>query len=268
MAAGGGNTLDDGPQLWAQAELCYALILRAKFGGCHEVQKYRVYRNSHLVIETSQEVSDVPYSDYFCVEGLWNVERDKDESKECCILRVESDSVAAVPQNDEMNLAREVKNGESSEVSQEQSNPTNKLVTSSAFDATTHNVGTHSQGNTIDTSSVPLLKELTTKFRSSLKSQSNLSLLLVAIVALIFFMQQFSILVLLARPQHVHMNTPVDLTNRMENGGTTSPSDIAWLEKRIHHLKDEMYMVESRLERMRYEHSLLKKKIKDLEHHK
>ncbi|KAL2993469.1 hypothetical protein AAZX31_10G113600 [Glycine max] len=64
------------------------IYLGAKFGGCHEVQKFRVYRNSHLVIETSQEVSDVPYADYFRVEGLWSVERDKDESKECCTLRV------------------------------------------------------------------------------------------------------------------------------------------------------------------------------------
>ncbi|KAK7286981.1 hypothetical protein RJT34_22369 [Clitoria ternatea] len=282
----------------------------AKFGGCHEFQKYRVYRNSHLVIETSQEVSDVPYADYFRVEGLWSVERDKDESKDCCILQVyvnvafskktifkgkiiqstieecreayatwmdmvflfiitshgtENDSTAAVAQNCKMNLDREAKTGESSERSQEQNNPTRILATSNAFDAT-HNVGTHSEGNFVDTSSVSLFKQFMTRFRSSLKSQSNLALLLVTIFALIFFMQQFCILVLLARPQHIHMNAPVEFMNRMENGMTRSSSDIAWMEKRIHHLKDEMYMVESRLERMRYEHALLKKQLKDLEH--
>ncbi|KAJ7950773.1 GRAM domain family protein, putative isoform 1 [Quillaja saponaria] len=42
----------------------------------------------HLVIETSQEVSDVPYADYFLVEGLWDVQTDKDVLKECCILRI------------------------------------------------------------------------------------------------------------------------------------------------------------------------------------
>ncbi|PHT60272.1 hypothetical protein CQW23_02635 [Capsicum baccatum] len=42
----------------------------AKFSGCHEVQKYRCYRNSHLVIESSQEVSDVPFADYFRVEVM------------------------------------------------------------------------------------------------------------------------------------------------------------------------------------------------------
>ncbi|KAL5138117.1 Protein VASCULAR ASSOCIATED DEATH 1, chloroplastic [Glycine soja] len=331
------------------------IYLGAKFGGCHEVQKFRVYRNRayaadrngivwvlHLVIETSQEVSDVPYADYFRVEGLWSVERDKDESKECCTLRVyvnvafskktiwkgllivfnlyherlckiiqstieecrdayatwinmahemlkqknlekqvkyptfedlwftfheaESGSAVAVAQNGEINLDREVKTRESSEGSPEQSNPTKILATSNAFDAATHNVGSHLQGNFIEPSSVSLFKEFMTKFRSSLRSHSNLSLLLITIVALIFFIQQFSILVLLARPQHIHMNTPVDIMNRMNNEVTRSPSDIAWLEKRIHHLKDEMYMVESRLERMRYEHLLLKKQLKDLEH--
>ncbi|KAH1137860.1 hypothetical protein AAZX31_10G113600 [Glycine max] len=280
------------------------IYLGAKFGGCHEVQKFRVYRNSHLVIETSQEVSDVPYADYFRVEGLWSVERDKDESKECCTLRVyvnvafskktiwkgkiiqstieecrdayatwinmahemlKQKNLEKQAQNGEINLDREVKTRESSEGSPEQSNPTKILATSNAFDAATHNVGSHLQGNFIEPSSVSLFKEFMTKFRSSLRSHSNLSLLLITIVALIFFIQ-FSILVLLARPQHIHMNTPVDIMNRMNNEVTRSPSDIAWLEKRIHHLKDEMYMVESRLERMRYEHLLLKKQLKDLEH--
>ncbi|CAJ1938651.1 unnamed protein product [Sphenostylis stenocarpa] len=281
------------------------IYLGAKFGGCHEVQKFRVYKNSHLVIETSQEVSDVPYADYFRVEGLWNVERDKDESKECCIMRVyvnvafskrtiwkgkivqstidecrdayatwmnmahetlKEKNLEKQGQNGEMNLDREVKTGESSEGSQEQSNL--KLPTSNASDATTtHNVCAHLQGNFTEPLSVPLFKQFMTKFRSSLKSLNNLSLILVTIIALIFFIQQFSILVLLARPQHIHMNTPVDFMNRMNNEMTRNPSDIAWMEKRIHHLKDEMYMVESRLERLHYEHSLLKKQLKDLEQH-
>ena len=283
------------------------VYLGAKLGGCHEVQKFRVYRNSHLVIQTSQEVSDVPYADYFHVEGLWNVERDKDESKECCHLRVylnvefskktiwrgkivqstidecreiyavwidmahellkqknlvkqESGSIAAVVQNGKMIFDREEKTGETSEGSKDQ---TRRQTTFKAIDAI-HSVGTQLQGNFIDTSSVPsLFKEFATKIRSSLKSPSNLSLLLVTIFALILFMQ-FSILVLLARPQHIHVGPPVDF--RMDNGVTRSSSDIAWLEKRVHHLKDEMFMVETRLERMRNEHVLLKKQLKDLQH--
>ncbi|KAJ1439529.1 VASt domain [Sesbania bispinosa] len=286
----------------------YTCVAESKFP-----EQNLVAAMSHLILDTSQEVSDVPYADYFRVEGLWDVERDKDESKECCILRVyvnvafskktiwkgkivqstieecreayatwmnmahellkqknvekqENGSIPAVVQNDKMNCDREAKTGESSERSQEQINPTRRQATSIA-NHDTHIVSTQLQGNFIDASSVPsFFREFMTKFRSSLKSQSNLSLLLVTIFALIFFMQQFSILVLLARPQHIHVNTPVAYMNRMENGMTRSSSDIAWLEKRIHHLKDEMYMVETRLERMRYEHALLKKHLKDLEH--
>ncbi|XP_034905636.1 protein VASCULAR ASSOCIATED DEATH 1, chloroplastic isoform X5 [Populus alba] len=43
----------------------------AKFGSCQEVQKFRVYRNSHLIIETSQEISDVRFGDCFRVEGIF-----------------------------------------------------------------------------------------------------------------------------------------------------------------------------------------------------
>ncbi|KAM1175321.1 hypothetical protein ACFX13_028408 [Malus domestica] len=60
----------------------------AKFGSCQELQKFRVHRNSHLVIETSQEINDVPYGDYFRVEGFWDIERDPDGSKECCNLKI------------------------------------------------------------------------------------------------------------------------------------------------------------------------------------
>ncbi|XP_019450088.1 PREDICTED: protein VASCULAR ASSOCIATED DEATH 1, chloroplastic-like isoform X3 [Lupinus angustifolius] len=288
------------------------LYLGAKFGGCHVVQKYRVYRTSHLVIETVQDVTDVLYSDYFRVEGLWDIERDKDESKECCILRVyvnvaflkktiwkgkivqgtidecreayatwmnmahellkqknleeqESSAIAVVTQNDNINFHREGKTEESSEASIEQINPTTIQTTSNVSDAT-HNVNSSLQGNFIDTTSIPsLFKEFMTKFRLSLKNQSNLSMLLVTIFTLIFFMQQFSILMLLARPQQIHVSTGADYMNKMGSGMTRNPSDIAWMEKRIHHLKDEMYMVETRLERMRYEHALLKNQLKDLD---
>uniref|UniRef100_A0A2P2KW37 Uncharacterized protein MANES_01G274600 n=1 Tax=Rhizophora mucronata TaxID=61149 RepID=A0A2P2KW37_RHIMU len=60
----------------------------AKCGSCQEVQKFRVYKNSHLVIETSQEINDVPYGDHFRVEGLWDVTRDGDNPNEGCILHI------------------------------------------------------------------------------------------------------------------------------------------------------------------------------------
>ncbi|KAG0611474.1 hypothetical protein M758_7G143600 [Ceratodon purpureus] len=42
---------------------------------CHESQRFRVYRNNHLVLETTQQMTDIPYGDYFKVEVRWDVER-------------------------------------------------------------------------------------------------------------------------------------------------------------------------------------------------
>ncbi|XP_074570320.1 protein VASCULAR ASSOCIATED DEATH 1, chloroplastic-like isoform X3 [Curcuma longa] len=61
------------------------VYLGPKFGNCQEIQKFRVYRNSHLVIETSQHVSDVPYGDYFEVEGLWDVVQDTSGENSCTV---------------------------------------------------------------------------------------------------------------------------------------------------------------------------------------
>ncbi|XP_054781442.1 protein VASCULAR ASSOCIATED DEATH 1, chloroplastic-like isoform X2 [Prosopis cineraria] len=288
------------------------LYLGAKFGGCHEVQTLRIYKNSHVVLETSQEVSGVPYADYFRVEGWWDVQKDNNESKECCVLRVyvdvafskntiwkgkivqstieecreayatwinmahellkqknlekqeESAPTAGGAQTSAVNLDSEQIAGGSSESSQEPNNPGILPLTSDIV-RSNRNVDSQLQGNLIDSTSIScMLRECVTKFRSCLKSQSHLSLFLVIIFAVIFFMQ-FSILILLSRPQQIHVSTPTDYVNRMEYGVSRSASDIAWLEKRIHFLKDEMYMIETRLERMRYEHALLKKQLKDLE---
>uniref|UniRef100_A0A0D9WYZ8 VASt domain-containing protein n=1 Tax=Leersia perrieri TaxID=77586 RepID=A0A0D9WYZ8_9ORYZ len=57
----------------------------AKFGTCQEVQKLRVYKNRHLMMQTSQQIGDAPYADHFTVEGIWDVES-LDESS--CYLRV------------------------------------------------------------------------------------------------------------------------------------------------------------------------------------
>lgn len=97
--------------------------------------------------------------------------------------------IVAVTQNGKENSDSELETGEASEGSQEQCNTARMQATSNVVDGR-HNVGTQLQGGFIDTSSVPsLFKDYMTKFRLSLKSQNNLSLLIVAIFALIFFMQ-------------------------------------------------------------------------------
>ena len=82
----------------------------------------------------------------------------------------------------------------------------------------------------------------------------------------IFLSLQLSIVVLLVRPHHIHVNPQADYMASMGGGvGGRSSEAMVWLEKRVHHLKDEMYMVEARLERMRNEHALSKSQLNDLE---
>ncbi|KAL5862359.1 hypothetical protein ACOSQ4_003655 [Xanthoceras sorbifolium] len=285
----------------------------AKFGGCQEVQKFRVYRNSHLVIETTQEVSDVPYADYFRVEGRWDIERDGNESKEGCILRVyvnvaflkktvwkgkivqstleecreafqiwismahdllkqknlerqeEGDPAASTGQDVDLLSEREVKTVEPSEKLCDSNGQIRTLRTSDPLDPN-QRIENHVQGSLISSSSVgSLLRESMTKFCSFLKSQNRVSIILVIAFAVIFLMQ-VSIVVLLNRPQHIHVASPPDYIGGMGGGvGERLAQSAVWIEKRMHYLKDEMLMVEARLERMWQEHAVLKAQLKDLE---
>lgn len=45
--------------------------------------------------------------------------------------------------------------------------------------------------------------------------------------------------------------------------GDRSAEAMAWMEKRVHLLKDEMLLVEAQLERMKHEHVLLKAQLED-----
>ncbi|KAM6582208.1 hypothetical protein CsatB_009210 [Cannabis sativa] len=289
------------------------LYFGAKFGGCQETQKFRLYKNSHLVIETSQEVSDVPYGDYFHVEGLWDVKRDADESKEGCFLRVylnvafskrtvwkgkivqstleecreaygtwikmahellkkknlakqkEENAVATVVPTSEVPSEREAKHLESSEMINESSEQL-RVQNVSDFVAVNRHVNSLYQAKLGGVSSfVSWLTEFMTRMYSSMKTQSNLSLA-VAIIFFVILLMQLSILALLARPQHIHVHAPAEYNMGMDSklgGGRLSSEALIWLEKRMHHLKDEMYMVEARLERMRHEHSFLKSQLEN-----
>eukprot|EP00854_Cymbomonas_tetramitiformis_P005390 gene5390-6537_t len=57
---------------------------------CHQTQAYRLSASgNHLIIETSQVMSDIPYSDYFRVEMRWEVRNAKEGNK--CNLTVAMD---------------------------------------------------------------------------------------------------------------------------------------------------------------------------------
>ncbi|PRQ57401.1 putative GRAM domain-containing protein [Rosa chinensis] len=284
----------------------------AKFGSCKELQKFRVHRNSHLVIETSQEINDVPYGDYFRVEGLWKVVRDTDGSKECCNLKIylnvafskrtvwkgkivqstleecrevfatwinmahellktknlekqaESIHTVSMVQKCEVHPTEEAETVQSSEKFYE---PSDRIQQISASINPKHKVSSLFQESPSDTYALTSwLRDYMMKFGSSLRNQSHLPLIIVIIVAVVFIMQ-LSILALLARPQHIHVHSPVDYTSVVGSGvGGRSSEVITWLEKRVHNLKDEMNLVEARLESMRHEHALLKAQLEDFKH--
>ncbi|KAB2631851.1 GRAM domain-containing protein 1A-like [Pyrus ussuriensis x Pyrus communis] len=286
----------------------------AKFGSCQELQKFRVHRNSHLVIETSQEINDVPYGDYFRVEGFWDIERDPDGSKDCCNLKIyvnvafskrtvwkgkivqstmeecrevfetwinmahellkkknlekQEEGIPAVTrvQKFEVHPQIEAEMGVPAERFYEPSEHTRVQHMSKSFDAA-QQVGKRLLGGTVDVSPLTSwLRESMLKFQSSLRSQSQLPLIIVIVFVVIFIMQ-LSILALLARPQHIHVQSPVDNGSGLGSQvGERSSEVVAWLEKRIHHLKDEMRLVETRLESMQHEHALLKAQLKDINH--
>lgn len=282
------------------------IYLGAKFGGCKEVQKFRIYRNSRLIIETSQEVSDVPYADYFTVEGLWDVERITDGIQEGCILRIyvnvaftkrtiwkgkivqstleecreayaiwiemaqeflkqklqKEGSALAISSVQDIVQQMEL---ETKSIPEPSETSPNHTETSHSVEVN-HQMGNILQGGFMDATSITaILKELMRKSYSLLNNQSRLSVV-VAIAFIVIFLMQMSILVLLNRPQHVHVNYPMEYRDAM--GGERSPENIAWLERRVHHLKDEMLMVEARLERLQHEHASLKSQLKALENPK
>ncbi|KAF5188422.1 Vascular associated death 1 protein [Thalictrum thalictroides] len=282
----------------------------AKFGQCHEVQILRVYRNSHLVIETSQDVSDVPYADYFRVEGRWIVERDGNESSNSCNLRVyvnvaflkktmwkgkieqstmdecreaysiwidnahellkqhieKLDRKTSAP---DMNSSdAQVKGNERDESSLIHDTSNDLPIPLMASD-TTHGSPPieNSLGGNLSAAasfSLTLFRESLARFSVYLKSQNHLPLVLVVASVLILLMQ-LSIIVLLTRAPQVHLISQVDHMNGIGSSTHVLAEAEAWLEKRIHFLKDEMHMVEARLEKMLHEHAMLKEHFKGLE---
>ncbi|KAK9102865.1 hypothetical protein Sjap_020119 [Stephania japonica] len=302
----------------------------AKFGHCREVQKFRVYRNSHLVIETSQEVSDVPYADYFCVQGLWVVEKASYETHTGCILRVyvnvafckktiwkgkiEQSTIEECQEaySTWMNIAHEllkqenhgksegnslysksyvltfillyteagylvnnmVQSGrfalEQSEKKREVSDrkhdpievPRVSQVASTSDDHIDEN---HMQEDmVVSTSHTHPPSESLRKFWSFLRTRNHFSILLVVASLLILLLMQLSIIVLLTRAPQYNIISQLEYGRHVgsKEGGAET---IAWFEQRISYLKEEMMLVEARLERMLHEHAMLKAQLKNLE---
>ena len=76
---------------------------------------------------------------------------------------------------------------------------------------------------------------------------------------------QASILTLLSRPQQIHVVPQADWMYSINRGASESGGEIALLDKQITHLKEELHMVETLLDKMQHEHALLKLRLSDLE---
>ncbi|XP_058104305.1 protein VASCULAR ASSOCIATED DEATH 1, chloroplastic-like isoform X2 [Magnolia sinica] len=285
----------------------------AKFGHCQEVQKFRAYRNSHLVIETSQEINDVPYGDYFRVEGLWDVEQEGNEENCCCVLRVYVNVAFSRKtmwkgkiEQSTIEECREayalwISNAHES-LKQKQNLP---KLEGSASDSTNrlHDNDADLSGSTqiegpsekfpdrIDSSIqqrsdskdvirqfgnpvkgdlntsylASLLRESWAEFCSFLKSQTHFPLMFLIAFVSILVLTQLCIIVLLTRPPKVHLISEESFIRSL---GSDRTETIAWLEKCFNHLKDEMLMVETRLENMRHEYALLQSYIRGIEQSK
>ncbi|XP_058085976.1 protein VASCULAR ASSOCIATED DEATH 1, chloroplastic-like isoform X2 [Magnolia sinica] len=285
------------------------LYFGARFGQCREVQKFRVYRNGHLIIETSQEVNDVPYGDYFRVEGLWDVEED-DNGSGSCILRVyvnvafskktmwkgkieqstvdecreayavwisiayellkkkQTIAISEGAASDAANAVQNNDDGLESSTTLERPSASTRALPHRASDTEDVIPQTENpvKGGLSDfTSMVSLFRESWASFCLYLKNQSHFPVMVVIAFVSIFILMQLSIIVLLTRTPEVHL---ISQENIMGSLAPDRTETVAWLERRVHHLKDEMLMVETRLENMRHEYILLKTYLQSLENFK
>ncbi|XP_010275444.1 PREDICTED: protein VASCULAR ASSOCIATED DEATH 1, chloroplastic isoform X2 [Nelumbo nucifera] len=281
------------------------LYFGARYGHCQENQKFRVYKDRHLVVETSQEINDVPYGDYFRVQGLWDVKSSGNEGNDYCILhiyinvdfskktmwrgKIEQSTIdecqdaysiwiknahELLKQNqlakqevltDAAQLERHANIQEPSEGLQDVRNHAGvQQIASDSMDANKQS-GNPFQGILSDTTStVSSFRKPLATFCSYLKSQSHLPLILVVTSVLILLMMQLSIVVLLTRTPQVHVIPQADYITGIGNHGD-KVEEIAWLEKRVNLLRDEIIVVEARIRKMQHEYSELKAHLKDLE---
>ncbi|CAL5362859.1 unnamed protein product [Camellia sinensis] len=92
-----------------------------------------------------------------------------------------------------------------------------------------------------------LFRESMVKFYLSLKSQSQVPLVVVITLVMILLLMQLSIVMLLSRPQEVQLIPQPDYMSTMCSLSERMPETMAWMEKRIDHLKDEMHVIETLL---------------------
>ncbi|TYK20763.1 protein VASCULAR ASSOCIATED DEATH 1 [Cucumis melo var. makuwa] len=192
--------------------------------------------------------------------GLW-IQMAKELLKQKLTGSEEGTSGSTSQSGKDHHIEKERNNNKSLEKSNEKNDQ--RRSTASQYSTDVDQQAKNSIQGVNSTSAASWLREYIKKLWIVLRSQNYLPLALVITFAVIFFMQ-LSIVMLLSRPQHIHVSSP-DYGRGLKFSGGRSSDATAWLEKRMHHLKDEMYMVEARLEMMRREHAQLKAQLRELE---
>ncbi|XP_044965733.1 LOW QUALITY PROTEIN: protein VASCULAR ASSOCIATED DEATH 1, chloroplastic [Hordeum vulgare subsp. vulgare] len=273
------------------------IYLGAKFGTCQEVQKLRLYRNSHVVIQTSQEIGDAPYGDHFIVEGIWDVEQDSlDENN--CYLRVYTNVAFSkrtifrgkIEQStkdecrevfglwiklahDLLKLDNISRKGASISMDADvQSGPTLNIegplentvtyMASTPYDSGLSSLvppTEHRQQSigTLASTSQELWGSLASYMRSG-----QVGLVLAVMLVAIVILMQVTIIILLSRSPKVLMVSPEASASSF---GSYSKESIEWLQKRVSLLSEEMHMAEAQMEKMRHEFAWLKSHLERLE---
>ncbi|KAI4311085.1 hypothetical protein MLD38_036013 [Melastoma candidum] len=281
------------------------LYLGARYGSCQILQKFRVFRNSNLVFLTSQEISDIPFADYFRVEGLWDVRRDGDGS--CClsvhigvtfvkktmfkgkiVQSTLEECREAYASWIEMahDLLREKNIEKREDVSLDRSTTPN--VSTCSPDAG-NNGPSETLPPTILGSDVPKKNSSSTTLDQYDGWPSLQSLVNPETVVLIqnrteklwsklrsqihfplFVAVLFTIILLIQLSIIVLLSRlpSVQVISPVENVNMvddTSTETMTWLEKRLYYLKEEVSLVEARFERMQWEYSRIKQQRGELE---
>ncbi|KAI3804248.1 hypothetical protein L1987_25648 [Smallanthus sonchifolius] len=271
----------------------------ARFGTCNEVQKFLVYKNSHLVVKTSQVINDVPYGDYFSVEGLWDVVED---SSNGCTLRVyvnvafskktmwKGKIVTATIEECRDTFAAWIELAHALLKQKTVDKEANNLVAEVNVEApvrtpdhleppyqkrdmtTTQTVPQTQEVNPVNNlfqgslsssaTALSFFRDSVSKMFSSFKTQNQVPSFVVILLAVVILLMQISIVVLLLRPQTIQVvsDTAWISNTRIDRRAET----VTLLNKQMDHLKEEMLIVETLLEKMRHEHDMLSVQVKKL----
>uniref|UniRef100_A0A0E0Q8G3 VASt domain-containing protein n=2 Tax=Oryza TaxID=4527 RepID=A0A0E0Q8G3_ORYRU len=263
----------------------------AKFGSCQEVQKLRVYKNRHLMIQTSQQIGDAPYGDHFTVEGIWDVEQDSlDESS--CYLRVYINVAFSkktifrgkIDQStkDEcrdvfglwVKLGHDLLKQDSSCHSRGPSSSTN-VDDPSGTTLSSENPLENTDPGSSSAPDEPVVRSIVPSIHDHQQSivwdsiistsqelwRSLLSYIQSSQLGPVLALTLVTIIVLLLRSPKVYMVNQ----ETSPSGFSYSKESIEWVQKRLNLLGEEMRMAESHLEMMQHEFAWLKSHLERLQ---